>query len=172
VRRQTETKSCHTPARTYACARAHTHAHAHTHMHARTTHALTCARERERTHDTQKCVRSWRRSCSWMRWTVRRGRRCLALILRLCEGPLFFLFSLSRALFLYVRTFVCMYMCMSVYACMYMRHTQLYVHETCTIMNVRTYSETHTHTRSATHTHTRTQSHSHHTHTNLAAVWW
>ena len=111
-----------------------------------------------------------------MRWTVRRGRRCLALILRLCEGPLFFLFSLSRALFLYVRTFVCMYMCMSVYACMYMRHTQLYVHETCTIMNVRTYSETHTHTLSDTHTHTHSITFSPHTHKLGSGVvvktWW
>jgi hypothetical protein len=42
---------------------------------------------------------------------------------------------------------------------MYIRHTQLYVHETYIIMNVRTNCDTHT------HTHTHTHSLSHHTHT-------
>ena len=86
------------------------------------------------------------------------GQKVLGIDLKTLRRSSF----LSRALSLYVRTFVSMYIRMSVYACMYMRHTQLHVHETYTIMNVRTYSDTHTHTHTATHTHTHSLSLSHH----------
>ena len=111
MRRQTDKIVPHASTHVRLCVLRHTRTH--THMHARTTLALTCARERERTHDTEM-REILAEELQLDALDGEEGQKVLGIDLKTLRRSSF----LSRALFLYVCTFVCMYIRMSVYACM------------------------------------------------------